>query len=163
MKTILSILFALFICTAHMSFAASEKSYQLVEELLVLNNVKGLVDNMKTQMKQMVVSQIETMGLPEDQAKHVENIQKITTDILWENLSWEKMKGDYIELYVNTFSEEELNGIVAFSKSSIGRKLAEKTPILMQKSMLIGQKQAQLVMPQVLEAIQEYIEKNKLQ
>lgn len=162
MKLTICILIALLLSFSQVSYAASEKSYQHAEELSVINNVKSQLDGMYEQMRQMLVSQIESAEISGSDEEHAKNIQRSTTDILFENLSWENIKDDYIELYVNTFTEEELEGIVSFSKSPLGKKLAEKTPVLMQKSMMIGQQKAQTLMPKVQAEIKKYVENNNL-
>ncbi len=87
-------------------------------------------------------------------------MQKIALDLLFEGLSWKSLKEEYIQLYAETFTEEELQGIIEFSKSPLGKKMAEKSPILMQKSMEIGRQHAQQVMPRVQQAIQDYMKEN---
>jgi hypothetical protein len=52
-------------------------------------------------------------------------------------LSWEKLKPAYVDLYASAYSEEEVDGIVAFYKSPVGQVLLEKTPELITKSSTI--------------------------
>lgn len=158
-KTAVALVVVLLLFT-QAAFAATDKSHQLAEELLILNNVKAQIDVMYVQMNQMLMGQVDSANVPAE--KHQE-LKDITTSILFENMSWEKMKGEYIELYASTFTEDELAGIIEFSKSPLGKKLALKTPTLVQKSMMIGQQRAQSVIPRVQTAIQEYAEESHQQ
>lgn len=55
-----------------------------------------------------------------------------------EELGWAKVKNDYIDICVKTYSEREICAISEFYKSSAGKKFIEKMPQLMQESMAIS-------------------------
>ncbi len=133
---------------------------QLAEQFLTVNKVKDQVDMMYEKVEGIVISQLEAADIPEEREKNIKAMQKIARDLLFDGLSWESLKEEYIQLYAETFTEEELQGIIEFSKSPLGEKMAEKSPILMQKSMEIGRQHAQQVMPQVQQAIQDYMKEN---
>lgn len=162
MKTLIGLL-AICLLIPSLACADPASRRQLAEELLLINNVKAQVEQMHIQIKQMLMSQLDTLELPDEDREKVEQMQQITSDILLEDLSWDSLKDEYIDLYAEMFSEDELKGIIEFTKSPLGLKLNEKTPILMQKSMLIGQEHAQAVMPKVQAAIQEFMGKNPAQ
>jgi hypothetical protein len=152
----------LLICLIIPSWACADDTVrrQLAEELLSLNNIRTQVDQMHIQINRIMMSQLDGLELPESAEVKLEEIQKLTTDILSEDLSWDKLKDEYIDLYAATFDEEELKGIIEFTRSPLGQKLNEKTPVLMKKSMAIGQKHAEAVMPKIQAAIQEFMAKN---
>ena len=50
------------------------------------------------------------------------------------------MKDDYIDLYMDKFTEEELVELGEFYKTDLGKKLMEQTPELVLRGMSIGQK-----------------------
>jgi hypothetical protein len=54
-------------------------------------------------------------------------------------MSWEKMKPMYVQLYRDTFEQEEVDGLIAFYKSPAGQAYVTKMPLLMSKSMAISQ------------------------
>lgn len=132
----------------------------LAEQFLTVNKVKDQIDLMYKKIEEIIFAQLEAAEIPEEREKNLKAMQKIALDLLFEGLSWESLKEEYIQLYAETFTEEELQGIIEFSKSPLGKKMAEKSPILMQKSMEIGRQHAQQVMPQVQLAIQDYMKEN---
>jgi len=140
--------------------AGDAERRQLAEQFLNVNKVKEQVDMMYGKVEGIISSQIEAIELTEDREKNLLAMQQIAKDLLFKGLSWEALKEDYINLYTETFSEEDLQGIIAFSKSPLGQKMAEKSPLLMQKSMEIGRQHAQQVMPLVQKAIQDYMKEN---
>lgn len=81
--------------------------------------------------------------------------------VMEEELGWAKIKNDYIDIYVKTYSEGEIRAISEFYKSSAGKKFIEKMPQLMQESMAISQKN----MPTYMKKMQKITEEmaNELQ
>lgn len=140
--------------------ADEARKLELAEQFLNVNKVKDQVDLMYEKIEQVVVTQLEAIEISEDREKNLQAMQKIAIDMLFDGLSWDSLKQEYINLYAETFTEEELQGIIDFSKSPLGQKMAEKSPILMQKSMEIGRQHAQNVMPMVQKAIQDYMKEN---
>ena len=70
-------------------------------------------------------------------------------DTISREFSWDKMKEDYITLYADTFTEEELKGIIAFYKSPAGQAFIQKQPELMKRSMELSQKLMLKFMPAI--------------
>jgi hypothetical protein len=54
-------------------------------------------------------------------------------------LDWEKLRDQIADIYVQVFTEDELNELIRFYQSPVGQKLLEKTPEIMQKSVEIVQ------------------------
>ncbi|MGA1197950.1 MAG: DUF2059 domain-containing protein, partial [Candidatus Latescibacterota bacterium] len=59
------------------------------------------------------------------------------------------IKADYIELYAEVFTEDELKGLINFYESPIGKAYIKKQPELTQKSMMLSQKMMMKVMPKL--------------
>ncbi|MCF6179500.1 MAG: DUF2059 domain-containing protein [Geopsychrobacter sp.] len=158
-KLVLSVLILLVSLPVIANAGVAERR-QLAEQFLNVNKVKDQVDTMYGKVEGIIVTQIEAIDIPEEREKNLLAMQQIARDLLFKGLSWDSLKEEYIQLYTETFTEEELQGIIDFSKSPLGKKMAEKSPILMQKSMEIGRQHAQQVMPQVQVAIQDYMKSN---
>jgi hypothetical protein len=63
---------------------------------------------------------------------------------------------------MNNFSENEINDMLTFYRSPTGKKFVEKMPIIMKKSMEIGQRQTRMMIPQLnrlLEQMKEELSK----
>ncbi len=68
---------------------------------------------------------------------------------LLEESSWDKMEQDYIHLYQHTFSQTEVDGMLTFYQSDIGRALVAKTPQLTRKSMEMATERLKQALPRV--------------
>lgn len=160
MKKFFLLVAALLISLPLAASANDAERRQLAEQFLNVNKVKEQVDMMYEKVEGVIVSQLEAIDIPDEREKNLLAMQEIARDILFEGLSWAALKEEYIGLYSDSFSVEELQGILEFSKSHLGQKMASMSPILMQKSMEIGRQHAQQVMPLVQQAIQEYMKEN---
>jgi len=79
-------------------------------------------------------------------------------DFLKEEMSWEKMKEDYIDIYADAFTVEEMKAIIAFYKTPAGQALLKKQPKIAQKTMALSQKATMKLMPKIQEWTKEMIQ-----
>ena len=132
-----------------------------IEELLKLTNAEAMSQQMFGQMRAMTTRQLDTMsGSEEAKAAAAQTVDKLMSR-LQERLSWAKMKPEYVRLYDEVYSDEEITGILAFYKSAAGQALLKKMPILMTKSMEIGQRQMSDLMPELQRITRDAAEKSK--
>jgi len=131
---------------------ADEQSHrQLAEELMVTIKIDEQIQEMFDQMKEMQKQYMQRAGQSrnEEVPPEVLEMQEKVWNMMAEEMSWDKVKEDYIALYVGTFTEEDLRGLIEFYKSPAGQKFLEKGPELMRKSMEIGQRQTLKIMPEI--------------
>ncbi|NLW49015.1 MAG: DUF2059 domain-containing protein [Firmicutes bacterium] len=126
-----------------------------IEKLLVLMNQDQLMEQMFPQIKQMLAQQFEQTDLTAEQSRLMENFFDKIFNVMKEEMSWDKMKDDFIQLYMSVYTEAEVNELISFYESPIGRKTLEKMPLLMEKSMSISQKYTMNMMPKIQEITME--------
>jgi len=132
-----------------------------IEELLQLTNAEAMSQQMYNQIRTMTTRQIDTMGGSEEaKAAAAQTIDKVMSQ-LQERLSWSRMKPEFIRLYDDVYSDEEITGILAFYKSAAGQAFVKKMPILITKSMEISQRQMADLMPELQRIVKEGAQKNK--
>ena len=122
-----------------------------IDEIFQITNVDRMVKQITDQMQAMQLAQIAKM----DKAAQpkAEEAQNRMSQLLAERLSWERLKPRFSKLYEETFTEEELDGTLAFYKSPAGRALLEKMPALMARSMAVAQEMIADVMPEIESAV----------
>jgi len=64
-------------------------------------------------------------------------------------LSWDKIGPEIVKIYRDSFSVEEIDSLLAFYQSPVGRALVKKTPALMTKAMAIAQARMTAIMPEI--------------
>ena len=120
------------------------------EELLVVMDVKRNVDDMLGDVVEMHEAQFDAAGTDADP-----KLKEAFITELKGALSWEGVKEDYVKIYTQVFTEEEIRALIGFYKSPIGQKLVSKQPELMQKSMELSQKRFMEIMPRLMSLMQE--------
>src|ERR1700690_1287576 len=84
-----------------------------IERILALTNSDATVNQMFSQMKAMVASQMPSGATPEQIAR-VHEVQDKLLEAVKTRMSWDKIRPQYVRIYDETFSAEEIDGIFAF-------------------------------------------------
>lgn len=139
--------------------AAQESSKQAkIERLLVLTHADTLMDQAFNQMKGVMTSQVPQGGSPEQQAKSRELQAKILA-LVKARMSWDVMRGEFVRIYSDLFSDDEINGISAFYESPAGRAMLEKMPQLTTRATAFAQSQMADLLPEIQRITQEASQK----
>ena len=131
------------------------------EQLFMLLRMDTMMDQLMNGVKKQVQQITESMpgadqATPE-QKKQMTDFQQRVMDVVNQKIGWKALEPDFINLYASTYTEEELDGIVAFYKSPIGQKMIEKTPELMAKSTQITQQKMSELQPQLTQMVQDFM------
>jgi hypothetical protein len=136
--------------------AEDSRTTVLAEELLGVMNIQKNIEDSFAMVKQMIPAQMRQMGVPTGETS--ERTNKVL-DLIMKEMTWDRLKADYVAIYASTFTAGELEGLVKFYKSPIGQKFIEKQPELMKRSMQISQKQMMQIMPKLQKLAAELKEK----
>ncbi len=127
---------------APMGARADEASKQAkVKELFTLMHIDHSLDRMRSSMQQQVQLTAKNAPGTEQMTPEKKKIQQEFVDnsmkVVDQDFSWTVLEADYVKLYANTYTEQELDGILAFYKSSAGQAMLIKTPELSAGTMQI--------------------------
>ena len=158
---------ALLFSLALSSFAHADDASKRtkVEELIRLTKVNDLLnqmtDQMATRMRASAAQQSASHSFTPAQEKlineYIDQVQSITRSAV----SWEKIKPTLIQVYTETYTDQELDGIITFYRSPAGQAMIAKSPQLMNKTVQLVQSQMGEVQPQLVQANQEFSRKMK--
>ena len=165
------ILVAIFLSATPFLCYAAEPSQESIEKLLTVTQTQKLVEQMIPQMEDMMKSvadkEIDAQKLPPEKSAKAKtlsaSITKKMTAILREQLSWDNLKKIYIPIYRDSFTQEEVDGLIAFYSSPAGNALIAKMPIVMQKSMAAMQQLIVPMMQEMQKATAQAVEEMKKQ
>ena len=143
------------------AYAGKDMRTQLAEELLVLTGAKENIERYSDIIRQVQMDQLKNISIPGEESKEIIALQEKITKMIKKEMSWNNLKKDYIDIYAETFAEEELRGIIKFYKTPVGKKFIEKQPELMQKSVQISQKKINALMPKIQQLTMEAIDTHK--
>lgn len=137
---------------------------QKIEELLVLTKADKMIDQVFDQMNNAVFAQLSSLPTPPDQDPQKKqmmlDVQKQMMELLRKKLAWDKMKPQYVRIYSESFSEDEVAAIIGFYKTPAGRSMLEKLPTVMAKSMELVQPMMKDIMPEIQRIVEAAAEKN---
>ena len=153
---VLLILFATLVTTARADEASKKaKVEELIGVMHMDRTMAQMMDAVTTQMHQAVEQTTPGMDtLTDAQKKMLNDFEAQVMQVVGASLSFKAMEPDFVKLYMDNFSEDEVDGMLAFYKSPVGQSVLEKMPVMMNQSMLIAQKRLVDVEPK-LKALQE--------
>lgn len=160
MKQWSSLLFtALLFCSTAHAEKATEAS---VKELLVLTNSQQILKNTEAQindvMKNMMKAALKDQAINADQQKILDKFRDKVVDIHRTEMTWEKLEPIFVEIYANSLSQEEVDGIAAFYRSPAGKAYVSKIPVIVQQSLGAMQKVITPMMDKMMEASKKMAE-----
>ena len=142
----------LIVLTLVFSFGVSAKemsSHDSVEKLLLLMKQDQLLNQTFDQIKPMVLQQFQQTNISTEQSQIMDKYMDKILDVMKEEMSWDKIKEDYIQIYMSVYTEAEIQELITFYQSPIGQKMIDNMPMLMQKSMVISQKCLKNILPKI--------------
>lgn len=128
--------------TAVTFIVAGPPSDQSINELIDAMNMPRMMDQILANMDQQMKAGMQR-GLQQslhgreptaEQRAEVEKFQKKLIEIIRDELAFDKVRDIYVNAYRETFTQEEVDGLIAFYKSPVGKTYAEKVPSVMQRA-----------------------------
>jgi len=154
-----SIVLAIAFVLAQFEATAAPPTEVSVERLLDLMNARATIEQSYAQtermMRGMAQQSIGSRPLTDAEVRSLDSTVSKTVALMKSEMSWEKLKPEFVRLYVNTFTEEELNSLIEFYGSPTGQAFIRKMPAIIQGSMEISQSQMKRLMPQMMKIVQE--------
>jgi len=115
------------------------------EELLQLTQGDQMMKMMEPMMKGMMAQ--ADKDIPAAQRAKLGHLQEKILALFAESLS--KMKPALAKVYTDTYTEEEIDGILTFYKSPAGKAFLQKMPEVMQRSMPVMMKMIGDLQPEI--------------
>ena len=119
--------------------AESVPTDESLHHLLEVIQARKLVENMFSQLDSMMGNMIQKMlqGQPisPKQQQAIDRLRANMAAAIKEDFSWNVIEPLYIKVYKETFSQSEIDGMVAFYSTPTGHAVIEKLPLAMQNAM----------------------------
>jgi hypothetical protein len=106
-------------------------------------------------MRSMVDEQAGRRQMNDEQRQKLEAMKEKVMDALREEMTFAKSRPYLIRIYAETFTQEEIDGLIAFYESPAGRAFTAKMPMVMHKSMLAMQERMQPLMRRMEDSLKE--------
>lgn len=138
--------------------AADPSHRKACEDLMKMFQVDKMLGPMYAQINKMQEDVIKGMNIPDDMKELSNRHMKRINELTRREMSWDAMKNDFIDVYVEAFTEQDIREMIRFYDSPLGRKTIEKTPFLMQRILEMSQKRVMKLMPEFEKLAKEMAE-----
>jgi len=140
-----------------MAAPASDAS---IKELVAITEMRKLIDSipaqLDAQMERSIQQKLAGKTVTPAQQQAVDNLKKKFSALFANEYSYDKLEPKFFPVYRETFSEEEVAGMIAFYKTPAGQAVIHKMPTLMQKTMAMVQEWMMQLMSQAQKIEQEF-------
>jgi uncharacterized protein len=159
MKVVRNALLALlFTSTAVMAAPASDAAIkQLLSVTQAQRVIEAMRSNLDSVMNNAIQQALQGKTPTPAQQQAIARMKKRMVGVMKEELAWEKLEPIYLRLYKDSFTEEEIAGMLAFYKTPAGQAVIYKMPGLMQKTMQEVQKTVAGLSPQMQKIQQDFV------
>ncbi|HEY1313543.1 MAG TPA: DUF2059 domain-containing protein [Steroidobacteraceae bacterium] len=110
-----------------------------IREMLAITNAHKLIDTIKLQINSLVAAaqQQAVQGKPLTPEKQaiIDRMQTRMQAALDEMLNWQTLEAMYVRIYRASFTQDELDGMMAFYRTAAGQALINKMPLVTQNLM----------------------------
>ena len=134
--------------------AQENKEADNLDELFELMNMDSMVETMHDQMQSIYTEVEKDFNISSEELAINQKYREQMTNIMKKEMSWQAMKVDLKQIYLQNFTENEIADMIIFYKSSTGQSVLRTMPVVMQESMKLGQAMAQKTLPK-LQALSE--------
>lgn len=134
--------------------ADEQARMDLAIELIAQLDMDQLMTSMQGQMEAMIGGQLEQMASCAAMQPALDAYARDAGALISASFSSTDFVPEVARLYVDVFDRDELQGLLDFYRSPLGRKMLAKMPELMQGSMAIAEQQVAAVMPRIEELAQ---------
>ena len=154
MKLVMTLVFAVFAAQAALAQDA-KPSEASVRQLFEVMHSSKLLDAYMTQIDSTVRASMQQalagQQLNPKQKKILDDMGRQIDSLVKAQLNWPAIEPLMIEVYRDTFSQHEVDGMLAFYRSEVGQAVIAKLPTAMQQSMTGIQSHAQALTPKIVQ------------
>jgi len=139
---------------------ASPAKEASIRELMAVTHAQRLAETVSKQFDTMMKKSVRRTlngripSLKQEQA--IAHMEKSMHALLSRELAWDKLEPAYLRMYRETFSEEEIQGMLAFYRTPAGRAVIKKMPLLMRKTVSYTQQIIRESSPQMRQIIDQF-------
>jgi uncharacterized protein len=121
------------------SGAGAPPSETSIKQLLEAAQAHKLIDSVMAQMDglmtQAILQATQGQEIPPKVQKEIDKQQAEVVGLMKELLDWKKLEPMYVRIYQKSFSQQEVDGMIAFYKTPAGQAVIAKMPAVMQNTM----------------------------
>jgi hypothetical protein len=158
MRNLITLFAAAALCAATHAAPPTEDS---IKTLLTEAKVEQLIGNMLAgvteSVRQGMYASLQGQTLSDEQKRTLDAVPAKFGQAMRKEMSWATLRPMYVQIYRDTFTQKEIDGLIAFYKSPTGVAFVDKMPAVMQKSQALMQTRIGPMAEGVRAAMQEAV------
>ena len=136
-----------------------------IRQLIEVTQSRKLMDGMLGQLDSIMQNSMkQAMGnatfTPEQQAV-VDRMRKKMVALLTAEMNWDSLEPEFISIYRQSFTEQEVAGMLEFYKTPAGQAVITKMPVVMQHTMGFMQRKMVAMNPKMQQIQKETLDEMK--
>ncbi len=144
------------LCFSQTVSAAGDDRREKVAALLKATNADAVIDQIYTSLDGMFANMAKQYNIKESERPAFNAHMQKVHSLIRKEMGWEQLRTPMIELYLEHYTDEEIDGMLAFYQSDVGKSMVEKMPVVVASSMQISQNMMQSLMPKLQALSEEY-------
>jgi uncharacterized protein len=132
-----------------------------IHELLKLTKVERTLVQVQEQnldqMKSSVFQQMFPVKLTPDQKAQVDSLADKVAALMAKALSWNDLEPEYTKIYAKTFTEQQIDDLLAFYRTPTGQVIVDKMPVLLKESTVVVQQRVAAINPELQSLLKDFM------
>jgi hypothetical protein len=153
----------LFVGTTHAAANNGQPTTESVRQLLDALGSKGMLSTVQgqldTMMKKSVEQALSGKTVTPAQQLILDDMRAKVIALVTAQLNWESIEPIFIDIYQKNFTQKEVDGMLTFYRSDVGKAVVAKLPQAMLASMETMQSKMMTIAPQIQELQRNMIRK----
>ena len=131
----------------------SRPTDESLRQLLEITEAKKLVESLSQQVDTVMTAalqqRLQGKVVSPQQQQVIDAMRAKFVALMKEELDWSVLEPEYMKLYADSFSQSEIDGLVAFYGTPAGRAVVQKLPLVMQGVMSMTQQRMARLIPKI--------------
>lgn len=136
-----------------------------IEALLAATKSEALIAKTSADLERNMQAAVQAtlqgrQPTPREQ-QAIDQMTRESAALLRKELGWTTMRPIMVQIYQSTFTQEEVDGQIAFYRTPVGASVVDKMPAVMQATMVATQQSLARLMPQLQAIVKKTIAETK--
>ena len=160
-----AVLLAILLATQPAMAAETPASEASIRQLMEVTHSRQMLDGSLAQIDQVMQQSMQQAlagtELNSEQQKIMAGMRRRVVALLRDEMKWETLEPMFVEVYRNSLSQKDVDGMLAFYRTDAGQAVINKMPLVMQNTMTAMQARMAAMAPRLQELQSETIEQLK--
>jgi uncharacterized protein len=161
MQRIVRVITLVFLSISVVAHADETSKRAKVKELFQLTFMEKRVEQTKAaalaQARTFAAQQLAIFNLSKDMDNSAAAYYEKLYTLVATRYDWRKLGPAYEQIYLDLYTEQELDGMLAFYKSPVGQALLSKTPEATSRMLEVSKQQFDQLTPQIQRLTEDYV------